>query len=309
MKIESLKKHRARILAVDNDETSQKQLKMILNEEGCDVHILKADETASKQVDENPPDMILVNPHNTHHDGLRFLWDFRQKNNSRGAFIPVIFLTPFKDQSRYEKTFWDSMDDFVSDLNNPQELTMRVRNLLKVQEFYRRSQFLSTHDALTKCYNRPFLIDFLNRSFERYKRFNEPVTCLRIEIGGVGVINDQLGHESGDHLIRQVGFALQDFFRAVDCISRWGGDDFTVLLPDCNIGDIPSIQERWGRFIEKFYDQLGFPPNLKEIIKLSVGVASLPWHTRERDDLFKLADRSMEQARMEKKPGFVISKI
>lgn len=100
---------------------------------------------------------------------------------------------------------------------------------------------LSTHDLLTGLFNRNFFEVELDR-IEKSRNF--PVTILLLDVDGLKITNDRLGHSAGDALLRQVATILRQVFRPSDIIARIGGDEFAVLLPDTDATVAQSLIER-----------------------------------------------------------------
>lgn len=100
---------------------------------------------------------------------------------------------------------------------------------------------LSTHDLLTGLFNRNFFEVELDR-IEKSRNF--PVTILLLDVDGLKITNDRLGHSAGDALLRQVATILRQVFRPSDIIARIGGDEFAVLLPDTDAAVAKSLIER-----------------------------------------------------------------
>ena len=89
-------------------------------------------------------------------------------------------------------------------------------------------RYLSTHDALTGLYNRAYFEEEMSR-LERGRHF--PISIIMVDVDGLKVINDSLGHAAGDDLLRRTAQVLKMVFRGEDVVARIGGDEFSVLLP------------------------------------------------------------------------------
>jgi len=116
------------------------------------------------------------------------------------------------------------------------------KELLEAQEELRH---LSTHDILTGLYNRAFFEEELKR-LSAGRRF--PVSILAADVDGLKIVNDTLGHEAGDRLLKLAAAALSGAFRTGDVIARVGGDEFCVLLP---AADADAVQEAMARIRQR----------------------------------------------------------
>lgn len=289
---------RSRILVVEDDHAISDMLTDVLKEEGYEVTVAADGAVASDLLATTTPDLVLLDLNLPHRHGVELLKEIRQRGNDAGSFVPVIILTGVYT-SRDDKinSLNAGADDFLPKPFDMIELLARVKSLLRVQELYKRSQFLATHDPLTRCYNRRYLVDFMQREFERHRRYKSPLSLLLIDLDHFKAINDELGHEAGDDALRHVGFRLQDFFRAVDCVARLGGDEFAAVLPDCPGRDARLAAERLMRFMKSPEALKGLRQDVATRLSFSVGVAAAPEHAEEPEDLLQLADKAMYAAK------------
>jgi diguanylate cyclase (GGDEF)-like protein len=149
-------------------------------------------------------------------------------------------------------------------------------------------EYLGKHDVLTKLYNRTFYADELNR-LERKGPF--PVTVIVVDLNGLKAINDQLGHASGDALLRRAGEVLNEAVDKPCYAARIGGDEFALLLPATDERDGATMMENIEKLVEinnQFYSGL--------TLSFSMGAAtSLPGERLE--SVVKRADHLMYEAK------------
>ena len=110
-----------------------------------------------------------------------------------------------------------------------------------------RIQYLATHDGLTGLPNRVMFNQLLGLSIETSRRYDRKLAVLFIDLDRFKVINDTLGHEAGDVLLREIGARLRDCLRAADVVARLGGDEFVVLLQEI---DDPARAAAFARDIQ-----------------------------------------------------------
>lgn len=103
---------------------------------------------------------------------------------------------------------------------------------------------LAQHDELTGVLTRAQGRGIFARELERSARSHERLSLLFIDFDGLKEVNDAFGHAIGDHLLRLVGETLADTLRPYDAAMRWGGDEFVVVLPDCDLDRARRIGER-----------------------------------------------------------------
>ncbi|MEG4037704.1 CHASE2 domain-containing protein [Microcoleus sp. S36b_A4] len=150
------------------------------------------------------------------------------------------------------------------------------------------------HDALTGLPNRQMFYECLHQSLEIASRTQELVALLFLDLDGFKSINDTLGHNVGDLLLKIVASRLKKCLRGSDTISRLGGDEFTIILPA-----IPGREEA-AKVAEKICDAIMQPFILKEhtvSVTTSIGISLYPIDGQEPDILVKNADVAMYRAK------------
>jgi diguanylate cyclase (GGDEF)-like protein/PAS domain S-box-containing protein len=150
------------------------------------------------------------------------------------------------------------------------------------------------HDALTGLPNRKRFYECLHQSLEKASRNQELVALLFLDLDGFKSINDSLGHNVGDLLLKTVARRLKKCLRGSDTISRLGGDEFTVILPA-----IPGSEEA-AKVAEKICDAIIQPFILEEhtvSVTTSIGISLYPIDGQEPEILVKKADTAMYRAK------------
>lgn len=129
-------------------------------------------------------------------------------------------------------------------------LILQIDDISEIQKRNEEMVYLSFHDALTGLYNRHFFEAELDRlDTER----NMPLSLVMLDVNGLKLTNDAFGHEKGDALLKVVGNALKDTFRADDIIARWGGDEFVVVLPKLHQKEVDIILRRLSQKISEVH--------------------------------------------------------
>ncbi len=158
----------------------------------------------------------------------------------------------------------------------------------------RRITQMALHDALTQLPNRILLEEHLQQSIARAQRGNEKVALGFIDVDYFKHINDTLGHKAGDIVLVTLSKRLQSVLREIDTLSRWGGDEFVVLLPDASSEDnIRRIAERMRNVALKSIDLDG----IETKITLSIGLAIYPDDADSAETLMSMADHTMFHAK------------
>ncbi|MEZ5540186.1 MAG: GGDEF domain-containing protein [Pseudomonadales bacterium] len=157
-----------------------------------------------------------------------------------------------------------------------------------------RYAFLAAHDSLTGLANRLMFDSQLTRALASSDRNKNIVGLVILDLDGFKPVNDQLGHDMGDNILRAIGDRLTNLLRKADTIARIGGDEFAVILE--NVAAPPGIDIVAQRIVDEIgkpYDIL--PAGMR--VTASVGVAMYPLHTRDENTLRVLADHAMYEAK------------
>lgn len=163
-------------------------------------------------------------------------------------------------------------------------------------------RYLAQHDTLTDLPNRTYFLKLCAEYMEHAKRFHQRMAMLFIDLDRFKLINDTLGHFQGDIVLKEIASRLHDIFGKNSVISRFGGDEFTVLLPD------GSTEKRVKEYIYKFFDNLKkYPVILQDkeyFLTASIGVSFFPDHGDDPEKLVQNADTAMYSCKDESKNNF-----
>ncbi len=165
--------------------------------------------------------------------------------------------------------------DFISAPVNKDELLIRVKALLKVKELKDNIGLVSTTDELTGLHNRKYLHERLDSEISRARRYQTQISCLLFDIDFFKVVNDMYGYDWGDVLLRSLSDKLKQLIRKEDVLTRYGDEEFLVLLPNTSEDNAFLFAERFRRDIEK----MEFIPAGEEErhpITISGGISTYP---------------------------------
>jgi diguanylate cyclase (GGDEF)-like protein len=150
----------------------------------------------------------------------------------------------------------------------------------------------SFKDEVTGLYNRRFFSLRLEEELSRYRRFNHPVSVVLLDLDGFKAVNDSLGHAVGDDTLRDVAQILMKHSRGINVVSRYGGDEFAVLLVETSKAGARLYADRIREVVAKY------PFSHGKILTASFGVASLPDdEAGTAEDLFRAADEALYAAK------------
>jgi diguanylate cyclase (GGDEF)-like protein len=155
---------------------------------------------------------------------------------------------------------------------------------------------LAHSDALTGLPNRRLFMDRMQQAINSAKRTKASLAILFIDLDKFKPINDELGHEVGDLMLKEVALRLRSSLRESDTAARLGGDEFVVLLPALETSEyVLSVAEKIRLALEKPFEAVG-----KQLsISCSIGIALYPEHGTEPQVLIKNADAAMYYAKSE----------
>src|SRR5262249_39303403 len=150
---------------------------------------------------------------------------------------------------------------------------------------------MALHDRLTGLPNRVLFEDRLNVALAAARRTGQKVALAFIDVDHFKAINDTLGHAVGDHVLQGLASRLSAELRKGDTLSRWGGDEFIVLLPDIDKEQEAAIV---ARRLLMAAPSVAPSPNFP--VSLSIGLALFPDHADTAEGLMEQADRAMYKA-------------
>lgn len=184
---------------------------------------------------------------------------------------------------------------------------LRIKNKGLNQEIYLRERvekqlrYKATHDHLTGLPNRVLLFDRLKQAFAFEERHNTLIALMILDLDNFKLINDTLGHLSGDILLKKVALGLQKCIRQYDTVGRLGGDEFVIILNDAStIQDIITFAEKVHSVFQEPFDILG----QQTYVTTSIGVAVYPLHGTNIETLMRKADMAMYVAKKDGRNTF-----
>ena len=174
------------------------------------------------------------------------------------------------------------------------DITARMHDEHALKEAHQQLELLAYYDPLTKLANRRLFIDHLSRAFARADRDNTRLAICYLDLDGFKEVNDSLGHELGDNLLKQVSERLLNTLRQEDLIARWGGDEFALLIYGQN------NEQACVSTLDRLSEALAAPYELEGCIyhvTASIGVTVYPQDKGDPDTLLRHADQAMYLAK------------
>ncbi|HLE87165.1 MAG TPA: diguanylate cyclase [Candidatus Brocadiaceae bacterium] len=170
----------------------------------------------------------------------------------------------------------------------------RLREELKQKN--KELEELSIRDSLTNVYNRRYAYQVLESEFNRAKRYKTPLSCLLVDADRFKKINDQYGHMFGDKALVDFASLLQKMTRSTDIVSRFGGEEFLVILPDIDMKGAADFAERLRGTISKLKIE-DKEKNICAVLTISIGASSFTENTANMMELIHQADIALYEAK------------
>lgn len=166
----------------------------------------------------------------------------------------------------------------------------------------------ATTDAVTGLYNHRYFRDHFHRELLRAKRHKRNLALLMIDVDHFKQFNDHHGHPEGDKALATIGSELTALVRNIDSVSRYGGEEFAIVLPDTKLSDAFEVAERIRKQIkEKFNSEE--PHKGRVSLTVSIGIASFPEHSDKSQGLIEMADAALYTAKKQGRNQSIIAHI
>ena len=218
------------------------------------------------------------------------------------GYVYCILLTARSGKEEVAHGLDNGADDYLRKPFEPVELRARLRvgtrtlalhgELIAAREALRVQ---ATRDALTGVLNRGAVLDALNREFDRSTRQNSSVGLLLADVDFFKRVNDTYGHAAGDAVLREVTRRLAEGIRPYDLLGRLGGEEFLLVLPECNAAETLRLGERLRLRISA--EPIRFEQE-SLAVTISIGAAvSTPDGPMQPESLIQAADTALYRAK------------
>jgi diguanylate cyclase (GGDEF)-like protein len=172
---------------------------------------------------------------------------------------------------------------------------------------FQKTEQLAVTDDLTKLYNSRYLNGYLDQAIDRARRSGTGLAVLFLDLDGFKSINDRHGHFYGSRSLREAGSLIRGAVREEDIVSRYGGDEFVVVLPDTDVDGALVVAERIRHALKThvFLAEFGLSAHLSA----SFGVALYPMHGLNPQDLMQKADQAMYSVKEQGKDAVCLASV
>ena len=169
----------------------------------------------------------------------------------------------------------------------------RMQAYISALELSRQYQELAMRDPLTKLANRRNAAAILEQEKSRLQRNNEPLSVLLCDLDHFKLVNDKYGHNGGDMVLTELSALFKEQVRQQDCVARWGGEEFLIILPQTSSEQASVIAEKIRSSVEQY--TINFVKHQIRVT-ISIGISQLA-EDQTIDELINNADKCLYQAK------------
>lgn len=293
----------AQILVADDNPVFRELLQKMLREWGYEVIVVPDGQQAWDVLrQENGPRLALLDWVMPGMEGAEVCRQVRAAIRDRYVYLMLVSVRA--DLEDVVNGMESGADDYLVKPFRMEELRARLRagrrvlalqeELVEAREALREQ---ATRDGLTGLWNRTAIFDILQNELSRSSRSGEPLIVLMADLDGFKPVNDQFGHMTGDAVLRQVAARMKASVRRYDAVGRYGGEEFLMVLPGCELPGGMAQAER----VRDAIGAQGFRAGDAEIeLTCSLGAAcAIPPAIPQADDLVREADAALYRAKRE----------
>lgn len=284
-----------KILVAEDDSVTRRLLRVSL--ERWNYEVIAVDDGAQAQdalLREGAPKLAILDWVMPGMDGIEICRELRRRQT--GAYIYTLVLTSKREKGDLLQGLDAGADDFLIKPFDPLDLQARLRSGCRIIEL--QDQLIAareamrdqaTRDSLTTVWNRAAVMDILQRELIRSSREGLPLSLMMADLDHFKRINDSLGHQTGDAVLQEVARRIQSVLRPYDALGRYGGEEFLLIVPGCDITMAWSLAE-------KVRESVVSTPVLTSAgpipVTLTLGVANFAEHSN-LESLLRSADDAL----------------
>lgn len=277
-----------RVLIIDDDIELSKRYSLILDNAGMQVEVLSEPEQIDLVMHRFNPEVVLLDVHMPLCSGPELAQIIRF--NDAWLRVPIIYLSAETDIRKQVKALLKAGDDFVTKPISDNALVANV--LARAQRARLLSNALS-RDSLTGLLKHADIKEQVAAEVERAARRGTPSCVVMLDLDNFKRVNDRYGHAVGDNVIRALSNLLRQRLRRIDSLGRYGGEEFTAVLPECNLEQAKRIFDE----IRLRFAELPFMAQDSSFnVTFSAGIAQSNKQT-SANQLIELADQALYAAK------------
>jgi diguanylate cyclase (GGDEF)-like protein/putative nucleotidyltransferase with HDIG domain len=297
-----MNKEKLSILIADDKPAALKNVRAVLSRSRdikCKLEAVRSGEDTLKKAVGNHYDLVILNENLPDKSGISML----QELLKRKLGIPVIMIVA---EGR-ERVGVRAMDKGAYDFLTHEEVRTvalsrairRVMHRIKlendIRESLRKMEKLAIRDGLTGLFNHRHFKDVIKKEFKKSRRYGQPMSCIMIDLDYFKAVNDNFGHQFGDHVLVNSAKILKKLVRDTDFVARYGGEEFFIILPNTELKGAYILAER---IRSAFAGNVFRKGSVSRTVTVSIGVSSsTDGNILKDDDLIENADKALYKAK------------
>ena len=290
-----------KILIADDEAMSRLLLQKTLERAGYEVTAVENGRQAAEQICKmDGPRLALLDWVMPEMDGPAVCREVRKRKER--SYVYMVLLTSKEAKEDVVAGLESGADDYLTKPFDGEELKARLRTGLRILELEDRlveareeMRFKASHDALTSLWNRGMILELLGRELARSHREHASTSILLCDLDHFKNVNDTFGHLAGDEVLRETGRRLLSSVRSYDFVGRYGGEEFLVVLNNCD----PAFGFARAEEIRKTIAQHQVQTSVGPVsVTMSLGVLlSQEWGFRPVEQLLLETDTALYAAK------------
>ncbi len=241
-----------RVVIAEDDLVARRVLETLLTKWGYEVELVSDGAQAWRALQAlNAPQLVILDWMMPGRSGLQVCRDLRKITGR--PYTYVIVITAKTQHQEIVEGLAAGADDYITKPVDAEDLNARLRTARRVLELQDeiwaareavRYRVQATHDPLTGVWNRGAVLDLLSRELARAERDGRPISLILADLDHFKRINDGYGHLAGDAVLREAARRMVALMRPYDIVGRYGGEEFLIVLPGCDLRQAQDIAER-----------------------------------------------------------------
>ncbi len=275
----------SRILIVDDDDTIRVLMKEFMASLGYQCFAAAGGLEALDILEKEPVDVVITDIIMPGMDGLELTQQIKEKYD-----YEIIVMTGFAGEYSYEEVIQKGASDFVFKPVRYEELHLRLQRVLRERSMREKLERLAITDDLTKLFNARHFYKRLPIEIDRANRYEHALTLLMLDIDFFKAYNDNYGHLEGNAVLMRLGQTIRKRLRGPDSAYRYGGEEFTVILPETDGASAQNVASRLSAAVAAEI----FHPAKDTTVGITVSIGIAQYRPQESMDTFiKRADMAM----------------
>ena len=290
-----------RVLIAEDDSISRRVLETFLVKWGYEVLVARdGSEAWALLQDESAPTLAILDWMMPGMDGVEICQRVRKRASQ--PYVYLLLLTAKGGKQDIVEALEGGADDYLTKPFDAAELKARLRAATRILDLQQQLisardslRIQATHDPLTGLWNRSGIFEIMRREIERAQREKTSLGVLMTDIDHFKRINDTHGHLAGDAVLREVASRLLHAVRPYDSVGRYGGEEFLIIVPGCNVDSAIRQAERLRGSIGG--EPIALGSGESTLVTLSLGIAATADLSTDSNLLLQVADAALYRAK------------